>query len=416
MTTKSMSYTPERIAKIRQREADTPDALKRNPLNNYTEGWFHVTLNVRDESPVLGFITGRANASEESNDAPRCALSSLGKSVEQIWQTVDKYHPMCRCEALQVMPEHIHALLRLLPGNQAHLGRIVNGLMIGCTHAYWDTLGIPWQQMREEKDAVASSPEEEKALRSLWQDKDHTHSRRGPALFVRGYNDVEALTAEEIDIKRQYIHDNPRKRLVASTRPDCFRVVRNQQSPNWTLTRAMNAVAADFWIRRDTQTCRRLQDNVSRRLQRMPGTPDILALDYVGCRSLLAAPRKVSLICHRADATAFSRQKEAVLQAAREGAVVVSAFISPKERDIMKLLMQEQLPLIEVMDNGFGTRYKPSGRAFYSTAENHHVQISCWTYVYQDSRKTPSTLSREMCLVMNELVRLITGVPDDRWK
>ena len=48
------------------------------------------------------------------------------------------------------MPEHLHALLHLLPDNKGHLGRIINGLMIGCTHAYWDTLGIQWREMREQ--------------------------------------------------------------------------------------------------------------------------------------------------------------------------------------------------------------------------------------------------------------------------
>ncbi len=72
--------TPEQIAKIRMKEAETPDALKRNPLNKYTEGWFHVTLNVRGEAPVLGYIVGDADAEDDSEDAPRCELTELGKA------------------------------------------------------------------------------------------------------------------------------------------------------------------------------------------------------------------------------------------------------------------------------------------------------------------------------------------------
>ncbi|MCQ2224034.1 MAG: hypothetical protein MJZ35_09635, partial [Bacteroidaceae bacterium] len=161
-----------------------------------------------------------------------------------------------------------------------------------------------------------------------------------------------------------------------------------------------------------------------------------LYLDYVGNQALLAAERKVSLICHRADAALFEKQKAAVMKAAREGAVVVSAFVSPKERDIMKQLMMEQLPFIELMDNGFSDRYRPGGKAFYSVAENRHVQMTCWTYVYRNDalrydddmpaatmtmRKenrndNHSSISREMCLVMNELARIISGVKDDWWK
>lgn len=51
-----MPLTPEQIAKIRQKEAEMPEALKRNSLYDYTEGWLHVTLNVRGEAPVLGYL------------------------------------------------------------------------------------------------------------------------------------------------------------------------------------------------------------------------------------------------------------------------------------------------------------------------------------------------------------------------
>ena len=425
-----MPLTPEQIVKIRQKETETADALKRNPFNDYTEGWFHVTLNTRDEAPVLGYLAGDSDAEDGSENAPRCVLTELGRKVEEEWRGIGRYYPLCICEEIQVMPEHLHALLHLLPGNRGHLGRIINGLMIGCTHHYWDTLDIQWREMREQincalkrfvedNNADATSTQaQSKALRAQWQDRAHTRSYRGPALMVRGYNDVEAIGEEEIEIKRQYIRNNPRKRLITRSKPDRFRVVRNGHSKNWTLARALAAIAADPWIKRDAQKCQRLQANVNIRLKRQPDDGNALALDYVGNRALLAAKRKVSLICHRADAHLFEQQKAAVMQAAREGAVVVSAFVSPKERDIMKQLMLEQLPFIELMDNGFSDRYKPYGKAFYSTAENRHVQMTCWTYTYRSANDDDNrpTISREMCLAMNELARLISGVKDDWWK
>lgn len=406
-----MPLTPEQIAKIRRKEAETPDALKRNPLNNYTEGWFHVTLNTRGKAPVLGIITGDPNAEDGSENAPRCVLTKLGKKVEESWNRNPLVYPEIENAEFQVMPEHVHGLVHLKTNNKKHLGEIIKGFMIGCTHGYWDILGIPWREMKYEKGV--RTPQ--------YNDRDHTRSYRGPALMVRGYNDVEAVGEDEIEIKRQYIRNNPRKRLITRSKPDRFCVIRNQRSKNWTLERALSAVAADPWLRRDAQKCQRLQANVSQRLKRQPENENVLAIDYVGNRALLAAERKVSLICHRADAHLFEQQREAVIQAAREGAVVVSAFVSPKEREIMKLLLMEQLPFIELMDNGFSERYKPGGKAFYSTAENRHIQMTCWTYVYQPEQRDENgeriaTISREMCLVMNDLVRTISGVKDDWWK
>lgn len=101
-----------------------------------------------------------------------------------------------------------------------------------------------------------------------------------------------------------------------------------------------------------------------------------------------------------------------MLRAAREGAVIVSAFISPKEREIGRLLLMEQLPVIEVVDNGFADRYKPSGKSFYACAENRLVQISPWNYEFHRDL----VVNREVCLVMNELVRVIAGVGDGWWE
>lgn len=246
-----MPLTPEQIAKIRKKEAETPDALKRDSFSDYTEGWFHVTLNVRGEAPVLGYITGSAEAADGTPDEPRCVLTELGVKVEEVWRTVTDFHPMCLCDKVKAMPDHLHALLYLQPNNAEHLGRIINGLMIGCTHCYWDTLGIPWRKMREEKDAAASNNNQDKALRAQWQDRDHTRSFRGPSLFVRGYNDVEAIGEDEIEIKRQYIHDNPRKWLIKHAKPDCFRIHRNKTSSNWTPERIMKGLCADRFIAAD---------------------------------------------------------------------------------------------------------------------------------------------------------------------
>lgn len=452
---------PKRLFKMREKLESTPDALRRNPLNKYTEGWFHVTLNVRDEAPVLGYLEGHPDAPDGSPDAPRCVLTPLGRKVEEAFHRGPSINPFHENVAFQIMPEHLHMLLHLKPGNKKHLGQIVAGFMGSCSHGYWDILGIDWRNMSFPiANALPGTDGKPLSGKELDRDRDHSRSLRGPSLFVHGYNDVEALTPESVAIKCQYIQENPRRRLIKSTHRDRFLIHRDARSANWTLERALGAIAADPWIGRSPEKCRLLQQRVASRLKyaSLPspsasssldsppssaqlstliahrsslGAPmgRTLVLDYLGNSALLSASRKVSLICHRADASLFAQQASAVLRAAREGAVVVSAFISPREREIRDQLMLEQLPFIELMDNGFSERYKPSGKAFYSTAENRHVQLTCWTYVYPSSASHPSpsdtpsldapkesSITREMCLIMNELARLISGVPDDWWK
>lgn len=466
-----MSLTPEQIAKIRQKEAETPDALKRNPLNDYTEGWFHVTLNTRGEAPVLGYMVGDANEPDGSPQGPRCELTELGKAVERSWNANPSFYPGIENIAFQVMPEHVHGLVHLKPGNKKHLGEIVRGFMIGSSHGYWDTLGIKWREMTYEKGV--RTPQ--------YNDRDHTRSFRGPALFVCGYNDVEAVTAEEVETKRQYIRNNPRKRLIKRDRPDCFRVHRELKSANWTPERIMCGLCADHFIAADRNkqveawrqvTVRNIRNSkgkvsatlkfiqvsgfapyspgacgtileTSRNLSpsEICGTSGVPSfrpvIDFVGNMELLKRPL-FPLICHRADAHRFEQQKAAVLKAARDqGGVIVTACVSPKERDIVKLLQQELLPVIEVMDNGFSDRYKPAGKAFYAVAESRRLEVSPWEYEYRRREMRPvkneqgipildangqpemeevPDITREMCMIMNELVRTITKKPDDWWK
>lgn len=433
-----MPLTPEQLAKIAQKDAALPDALKRNATTNYYEGYFFITLNTRNYAPILSFITGRPDAPDDAPDAPACEYTELGRKVMAVWQTVPRFHPQVEIIAAEAMPDHFHGLLRLLPGNRKHLGHLVGSFMGGCTHGYWDILGIDWRKDRAErlaKGAHALPPD---------RDRDHTCSFRGPSLFVRGYNDMEAVTPEQVQTKLRYIREQARRALIKGTLRDRFLVHRSCTARGWTLDTIRRGLRADRFYAHNPD---RLEHILRSLLPRIPMQQAIVSaspsaspsasssasssaspsaspsasssasspkplLSYVGCSALLSAERKLPLVCHRSDAPFFERQRDAVLRAAREGAVIVSAFVSPKEREIGRLLLMEQLPVIEVCDNGFGDRYKPSGKSFYACAENRLVQISPWNYEYCRDL----AVNREVCLVMNELARVIAGVGDGWWK
>lgn len=413
-----MPLTPEQLAKIAQKDAALPAALKRNATTNYYEGYFFITLNTRNYAPILSFITGRPDAPDDAPDAPACEYTELGRKVMAVWQTVPRFHPQVEIIAAEAMPDHFHGLLRLLPGNRKHLGRMVNGFMIACTHDYWDTLDIKWRDMK--KDPNKSDRD---ASRD-WYDRDHTCSFRGPSLFVRGYNDMEAVTPEQVQTKLRYIREQARRALIKGTLRDRFLVHRSCTARGWTLDTIRRGLRADRFYAHNPDCLEHILRSL---LPRIPMQQAIVSaspsasssasspkplLSYVGCSSLLSAERKLPLVCHRSGAPFFERQRDAVLRAAREGAVIVSAFVSPKEREIGRLLLMEQLPVIEVCDNGFGDRYKPSGKSFYACAENRLVQISPWNYEYCRDM----SINREVCLVMNELARVIAGVGDGWWK
>ncbi len=384
----------KRAFAIEQHNSAKPKALQRDPIVNYTEGYFFVTLTVHDRLPILGAIPN-----------PReCRLTALGEKILSCWNAIPSLYPNTQLIDVQVMPDHFHGLLHL---NTSHsgidLGKIIKGFKVGCTHAYWDILDIPWRTMVGRIDGKTDDD---------WVDDIHTVSKRGPALFSVGYNETEPLTEEQINAKINYIRTNPERAYIKRQNKDCFSIYRKQTSKNWTEQRILSALQADAYLSRHPEAVLEAMERLRERLSFSDISKLQLTLAYLGKRDLLLSSRKLPLVCHRADASRIEEQTQAVMDAARQGAVIVSAFISAHEREIRRQLLAEGYPIIEVLDNGFGANHKPTGRSFYACAEGQLLQISCWNYLYQKEAQ----VSREMCLVMNELSRLIADSTDDWWK
>lgn len=84
--------------------------------------------------------------------------------------------------------------------------------------------------------------------------------------------------------------------------------------------------------------------------------------------------------------------------AARQGAVMVSPFISDKEKEVMVVLLAEEHPIIYIADNGFRDYYKPSDGLFDAVAAGRVLILSPWEY---DPSKRHVT--RAECVAMNQM-------------
>ena len=84
--------------------------------------------------------------------------------------------------------------------------------------------------------------------------------------------------------------------------------------------------------------------------------------------------------------------------AARQGTTMVSPFISPKEKEIMAVLLREKHPFIYLADNGFRDYYKPSDALFEACAAGRVLILSPW---YYDAGKRH--ISRADCVALNTM-------------
>ena len=88
--------------------------------------------------------------------------------------------------------------------------------------------------------------------------------------------------------------------------------------------------------------------------------------------------------------------------AARRGTVMVSPFISPKEKEVMSVLLAEKHPFIVLSDNGFRDYYKPTDALFDAVAEGRVLILSPWEHD-PDKRH----ISREDCVALNGMAEEI---------
>ena len=89
--------------------------------------------------------------------------------------------------------------------------------------------------------------------------------------------------------------------------------------------------------------------------------------------------------------------------AAREGTVMVSPFISDKEKEVLTVLLAEERPVILLADNGFRDYYKPSAGLFDAVAAGRVLILSPWEY---DPNK--KHVSRADCVALNSMAEEIS--------
>ena len=91
--------------------------------------------------------------------------------------------------------------------------------------------------------------------------------------------------------------------------------------------------------------------------------------------------------------------------AARKGTVMVSPFISPKEKEVKDVLLAERHPFIVLADNGFRDYYKPPGDIFDAVADGRVLVLSPWEY---DAGKRH--ISRADCVALNAMAEEIAAL------
>jgi len=317
--------------------------LRRMDVHDYRgKTIYMLTLVTEGRQPILGSLRWPEGKPEEAYVEP----TPLGKAVERCWESISDFYPSAKPLALQLMPDHMHGLLFITQAHEAHLGQVVKGLKIGCTHA--------WRELKSGAPNYNSENNTGPAENNTGPAED-----KPAPVFAGGYQDSVLTGRGQLERMFSYIADNPRRLALKRLYPDRFRI-------------------------HDLQLA-------GRRCQ------------VVGNRFLLDIPDKMAVIVHRRyTPEENARLREEWLACGERGGVLVSAAISPKEKEVLREAMDRGHRIILLRENGFPELYKPSGEAFYACVEGRLLQVSPWEFHME--RKT---ITREQCLELNQMAEII---------
>ena len=292
----------------------------------------------------------------------RVVPSELGAAIAAHWKRMGEFTPEIRPLACQIMPDHLHGILEVQRPMARPLGNAVGGVKTGCGKIFHRLAPVA----------------------------------RDRALFEEGFQDTILFRDGQLEAMFAYLRDNPRRLAVKRMFPDLFRVsetVRVGLGGGWRGW--FSALGNRFLLGREllpVQVSRR--DFAYRRVPKAGGRGMKIAREAAG-RPLVAEASE-----------AFAEKRDALLAAARHGAVLLSPCVSDGEREIAREAFEAGLPLVAMRNQGFGALEKPSGRHFDACAAGRLLLLAPagWPHAQGDKPMT-----RGDALAMNQLCQWLAG-------
>ena len=400
-----------------------------------------MTVSDRRQQP-LGRIVGDLSKPDGDPNAPHVELSEIGKMVEyELLHSITAHYPMVEVQDYVIMPDHVHCIMVVKHdiisknGKPTHLGQVISGFKKGCTRRYREITGIAaagqqsqqsqQTQQRGNPAAATAAPAAPAAaaatapaaaaggcdLRPAGRPQAYVKlpSRLTtglPQLFSDGYVDVMPLREGQLETQRAYIRNNPRYRLLRSLNKNSLRPLRGG------IDTALRLSALKGYLKRECGASLFDEEIWATLAPRLLQHTAFVDCDSYGNRQLLER-RLLPVVCHRKDLRYFAQQKEACLTAARDGAVLVSARISPGEQDIINAVMAEGFPVINIEDNGMPELYHPSEQRMALCVDDKLLIVTPWVYLY---RAAEEGITVAECKAMNCVAQALCRQKDDWWK
>jgi len=182
---------------------------------------YMVTLVTENRCALFGEIVGRSDAPKGSADAPHINLSPLGERVRDNFLSIAKQYEEIEVIALQMMPDHLHGILFVTSQIEKHLGQVISGFKSGCNKDYREPilgaggvkLGVALPRPTEQGGTATPTPTAQEASQRARPPRE-AYDREHGLLFASGYNDKLLLREGQLENRKNYLADNPRRLLM----------------------------------------------------------------------------------------------------------------------------------------------------------------------------------------------------------
>ena len=309
----------------------------------YGIGIYHVTLIVPSRKPLLGTLI------VPNNDPAQAKIerTELGNALIDKLLAHPSFYPEIRIMQFCLMPDHLHAILHVTRPMKTSIRSVVRSL---------------WQGAKKLGKAYTLSLDPESD--SGTNNKDASYPF--PIFTERPF--IRVLTHQgQLQTMYNYIRMNPQRLATKRMTPELF------------------------WV----------QDNIEISGRTYKGVGNAELLQRAKYMPVHVRRTMMDEAAHGDDKRLRDYMNSCVL-AARQGAVMVSPFISEYEKAVMEVLLKEGLPFIYIADNGFRDYYKPQDSLFDAVARKQVLILSPWEY---DAGK--KRVSREDCVAMNGMAEEI---------
>lgn len=363
-------------------------------------GVYHVTLTVPSREPLFGRLVIPDGVPSKA----RIERTALGNAVVDELYVMCRHYPAIRILQFCLMPDHLHAVIHVTQVMDTSIRSVVRGYWQGVKklgRAYTLAVSAELNSATTHEGNVATTHEGNAATTgegnvATTGGGNSATTHEGNAAIAGGGNSAtthegNAATAGEgtqgypfpIFTERPFIRPLSRRGQLNTM----IRYV--QMNPQRLATKRLKP--GYFRVQKDIEIGERKYDGV--------GNVAILmgeGFDTVHVRSWMVKAAE-----NGEDKQLRDYMNSRVLLA-RKGTVMVSPFISPQEKRVMQVLLQEQLPFILLTDNGFRDYYKPSDGLFDACAAGRLLILSPWAY--EDGKRH---ISRSECVALNGIAEEI---------